>query len=112
MICPICKRKVASLVADHNHDTGAPRDMICRKCNAGLGMFKDDPAALRAAADYLERHIRNPRGALGYLADQLQRFHPRVQQRIVRAELSDYASSHTQDDAERHEAKDSPVSRT
>lgn len=31
------------------------RGLLCPGCNTGLGMFKDSPARLRAAAEYLER---------------------------------------------------------
>lgn len=51
-ICPICKVD-SKLVIDHDHKTGAIRGMICRKCNLGLGYFKDSPDALKRAADYL-----------------------------------------------------------
>lgn len=40
---------------DHCHTTGKVRGMLCSECNLGLGKFKDSPAALRAAASYLER---------------------------------------------------------
>lgn len=41
---------------DHDHSTGAVRAFLCARCNPGLGAFRDSPALLRAAADYLERH--------------------------------------------------------
>lgn len=54
--CPICRRETKDLVDDHDHATGFSRELICRACNAGLGMFKDDPVALRRAARYLIKH--------------------------------------------------------
>ena len=41
---------------DHCHETGAIRALLCTSCNKGLGYFKDDPARMRAAADYIEKH--------------------------------------------------------
>jgi hypothetical protein len=64
--CAICGEepdpngiKAASrLHVDHDHVTGRNRDLLCCRCNQGIGYFKDDPALFRAAADYIERHRR------------------------------------------------------
>jgi hypothetical protein len=53
--CPLCTQDT-KLVADHCHTTGLTRDPLCRKCNMMLGLAADDPALLRRAAQYLERH--------------------------------------------------------
>lgn len=44
------------LAIDHNHTTGQIRDLLCTRCNAGLGMFNDDTALLERAAEYLTYH--------------------------------------------------------
>lgn len=54
--CAICECVVDKPHLDHCHTTGKLRDFLCAACNLGIGKFKDDPALLRAAADYLERH--------------------------------------------------------
>ena len=41
---------------DHDHETGVFRGFLCSPCNTSLGQMGDDPARLRAAADYIERH--------------------------------------------------------
>ncbi len=58
-LCAICGRKESipnkSLSVDHCHNTGKPRELLCNKCNTGLGMFKDDIKIVENAIKYLER---------------------------------------------------------
>lgn len=59
--CAICRAKSAQrLHVDHSHQTGAIRDLLCEWCNHAIGKARDDPARLRAMADYLERHAQVP----------------------------------------------------
>ena len=54
--CAICKISVLptdDVCVDHSHETGRVRGILCRRCNTGLGMFKDSTATLRLAIDYL-----------------------------------------------------------
>ena len=41
---------------DHDHDSGATRQLLCQRCNHGLGLFRDDPGLLHTAAFYVEGH--------------------------------------------------------
>jgi hypothetical protein len=58
--CAICRRempeRIGSMHLDHCHQSGAIRAFLCIDCNHGLGKFCDDPALLRAAAEYVERY--------------------------------------------------------
>jgi hypothetical protein len=54
--CAICRKKSdGRLCIDHSHVTRKLRDLLCRRCNGGLGFYDDDPILVRAAADYLDR---------------------------------------------------------
>lgn len=58
-LCAICFTDIPGghgkrLAVDHNHDTKQVRGLLCSNCNRGLGLFQDNPALLREAAEYLE----------------------------------------------------------
>lgn len=59
-LCGICREPMTLPHVDHNHETGKNRDLLCFRCNIGLGYFKDSPARLEAAINYLNRHEENP----------------------------------------------------
>lgn len=63
--CAICGEReqvvtrgdgAAKLSVDHCHKSGKIRGLLCMYCNTGIGKLRDDPALLRAAADYIERN--------------------------------------------------------
>lgn len=56
--CAICKTaepgtRLVRFHIDHSHSSSKIRGLLCEHCNRGLGHFKDDPALMRRAADYL-----------------------------------------------------------
>ncbi|SRR6266852_4238048 len=55
--CAVCGEIMKNPHGDHDHKTGKFRGLLCEFCNHGLGNFRDSPAFLRAAANYLEAHI-------------------------------------------------------
>lgn len=67
--CAICRgksnrsklRELKYLSVDHDHADGTVRGLLCNNCNAGLGMFKDNPTLLKLAALYLEIHHETER---------------------------------------------------
>ena len=58
--CAICSEPSPQHL-DHDHVSGTRRQLLCQRCNQGLGLLRDDPAILRAAADYVEEHRRRQR---------------------------------------------------
>jgi hypothetical protein len=59
--CAICG-EASPQHLDHDHATAGTRALLCQRCNQGLGLLRDDPAVLRAAADYVEEHRRRQAG--------------------------------------------------
>ncbi len=51
--CAIC-REPKKLFVDHDHETGNVRGLLCHHCNAGLGLFRDNPTYLQSAIQYLK----------------------------------------------------------
>ena len=57
-VCAICGLDCSTgqrMSVDHDHANGEVRGLLCRRCNAGLGNFNDDPALMRTAIGYLVR---------------------------------------------------------
>lgn len=57
--CAICKTPFAGIGkkhrhVDHDHATGQVRGLLCGSCNQGIGYFKENVEALRAAIAYLQ----------------------------------------------------------
>lgn len=55
--CAICHRLYETPMVDHDHVTKKVRDILCRFCNTGLGMFGDNIEVLENAVAYLRRHL-------------------------------------------------------
>lgn len=54
--CAVCGEPPQKWCVDHDHVTGKVRGLLCNHCNAALGLFKDNPAALQSAIYYLALH--------------------------------------------------------
>lgn len=55
-VCAICRKDCVTgdrLSIDHDHDTDQVRGLLCRRCNAGLGHFDDNPDLVATALSYL-----------------------------------------------------------
>lgn len=53
--CRLCG-STTKVVVDHDHETGKVRGPLCSHCNTGIGLLQDNPALMRKAAEYVERH--------------------------------------------------------
>lgn len=59
-ICALCKERQLTdpPYVDHDHETGAVRELLCVNCNAGLGNFKENISFLKLAIEYLKKHAK------------------------------------------------------
>ena len=54
-LCAICGVFMNIPHADHDHETEQVRDLLCPRCNHGLGNFKDSILIVESALAYLKR---------------------------------------------------------
>lgn len=55
--CFICGSKPDDqLHIDHDHKTGKVRKLLCRSCNAALGMCKESIDILKKIIEYIKLH--------------------------------------------------------
>lgn len=59
--CIGCNKEVL-LCVDHCHKTGEIRGLLCRTCNAAIGLAKEDVEILKNLVSYLERGKLNGKG--------------------------------------------------
>jgi len=62
--CALCQKQGTGrhyrLVIDHDHATGKIRGILCHRCNIAIGIFKDSPALLQSAINYLTPKALQP----------------------------------------------------
>jgi arsenate reductase-like glutaredoxin family protein len=56
-LCAICKLSSDKrLCVDHNHTSGAVRELLCDNCNVGIARFLESVSALQSAIEYIQKH--------------------------------------------------------
>lgn len=58
-VCAICGGEQIegyAMSVDHDHKTGAVRDLLCIRCNTALGAVNDSITQLKCMITYLEKH--------------------------------------------------------
>ena len=55
-VCAICLRADSiKLAVDHDHASGLIRGLLCKNCNRMIGLSRDNPVVLLAAANYVSQ---------------------------------------------------------
>lgn len=49
------KNLATNIHVDHDHTNGQLRDLLCRSCNVGIGLFNDSPLLTTRATEYLSK---------------------------------------------------------
>ena len=57
--CAICGLLMRRICVDHCHKTKKVRELLCNKCNSGIGQFNDDLDLLDKARAYIIKHKNN-----------------------------------------------------
>lgn len=58
-LCGICRREANESCrwsVDHDHETGAVRGLVHKRCNLAISFLNESPESCRNAAIYLEKH--------------------------------------------------------
>lgn len=63
--CAVCRttdpgRGQRVFVVDHDHVSNHVRGLLCHNCNSAIGLLRDDPKIIAAAADYVRLHRQMP----------------------------------------------------
>jgi hypothetical protein len=59
-LCAICRCRPElkkRFCFDHDHKTNQIRGLLCTRCNAGIGYFRDNTNALYSAVRYLDSKV-------------------------------------------------------
>lgn len=52
-LCDICLDPMESPSVDHSHESGMVRALLCQRCNAAIGMMREDPEIMDRAKNYI-----------------------------------------------------------
>lgn len=63
-VCAGCKENVkviwrgkeVRMALDHHHATGAPRGVLCIRCNRGLGLLQENPEVMINLIEYINKY--------------------------------------------------------